>query len=1126
MSKRITMIVLVLTLLPLMAMGAISLDEAIPAGPNVVLTGSGAPADGPVELVVNGTTAAQTFADASGDFTFTGVSLSAGDDVRLQASYVWNFNTDGDFEGWVAGNPAHLGLQVTGGSLVCTTLSPGSSPNINNPLSNFPGGEIDGSVYRVWEVRMKNNTDVNLLRFPYTPTGGSIVWRTDGSLDLAVATATSGFETYRFSDSRQSTWDQPITGIRMDMRGGTDSAGTVEIDYIRLNENVAYEFDIDGDSGYFNFANVTNTAVNGGTLHMEATSTDPNFKFQNSTIPASTYSIDQTDFTQIYIGGTWTNATVADFGFRYNSSYIRVNPGASVNTPTVWHMNLPGYTPTAGANWNTAAVNLTTIRIDPHEGASGTYDFDYVRLTPGSAHGPFDGSATDIDTTPTWVNTTFDDTVAPNGNFSMTFLQGTDFYENDGDTVYLSLANHSGPGAGDWLDFGSEATSMTLSGSPSMADLGIHTWDLVASDGSKSSKAVLTVTVTNTAPNWLTGSYMDSVYAGGSYSISFAEGVDFDDAEGGPFSLSVQSYEGVGTGAWLDFGTGASSFTLSGTPALSDVGISTWTLSVSDGAESDTTLLALEVVDPDAVVTVVVDDDAGNDAAYVNGVGGNFTGPSALKDAVTAINGDSSLRNNWEIRIIDTDGVGDLYSGTLSIQKDRLTIHQVPNGSVDDAACQIDAGSDGDNVVLNVFSNDFTFSGLSEEEPVSLEIPNATPPNVGVAFQPARTGAAFHNLTITSGTTAGKLAMNLNGVDAELSGITVDGVTDGIQIASGCVATISSSTLAAAGYPVRLFASASAFISNSRLVGDSQYIDLTSFERLELIDCEIDYTSASVGIFNPGYLANDSEILIVNPTIPGPTVTLPFNFGEQRTSITIRGNGPDDKADLTQIGEGKLLLRARAANVTFMDCLIGNEIESRGGVAAPIQGAHFSFDRCYVNASVGEAQISGITRNITATNTIFEARTSQTVCLDMRQATSVTQINLTHCTLFGQTGGEQLIDTGGSTLTMTADYCIFDGAGLDWVSEEGEISGTGNLVAPGASGGFADASGLVNTVGGPATLDSVGMPHSTSAAFDGAAGSTMAIDYNGTLRPIGDSPDIGAYEAPMPEAGVESWELY
>ena len=152
--------------------------------------------------------------------------LNEGSEDPLQKTE-WNFNDDGNFEGWQL-NAASEGL-VTNGYLQMNII-------YGDPfMTNTNGMMIDASKFDKIIINMKNNTpdtvadlffknsanpeQYNMIRFQIIPTD-------------------SIYREYEITLTENTEWKSNIVMLRLDPVS-TVSAGSVSIDYIRLANNVS-----------------------------------------------------------------------------------------------------------------------------------------------------------------------------------------------------------------------------------------------------------------------------------------------------------------------------------------------------------------------------------------------------------------------------------------------------------------------------------------------------------------------------------------------------------------------------------------------------------------------------------------------------------------------------------------------------------------------------------------------------------------------------------------------------------------------------------------------------------------------------------------------------------------------
>jgi hypothetical protein len=162
------------------------------------------------------------------DGLVTRLALSASRPVTLEIDslevnlngYAWEFQADGDTEGWVAWNQM-ASLQAGGGLLLARSVG-------SDPYMGSPGIAADaGKLSRV-EIRMKVSAGSVAQLFFVTDTEA----QTDEAKSLAFPVSADGqFHIYTLDMSAVPSWKGTIRQLRFDP---TDAASEVEIDYIRL----------------------------------------------------------------------------------------------------------------------------------------------------------------------------------------------------------------------------------------------------------------------------------------------------------------------------------------------------------------------------------------------------------------------------------------------------------------------------------------------------------------------------------------------------------------------------------------------------------------------------------------------------------------------------------------------------------------------------------------------------------------------------------------------------------------------------------------------------------------------------------------------------------------------------
>jgi len=246
----------------------IILDGPIEAGPDQTLTGDGAP-DGPgiwVELwrVPAGEHRAESVASTQalgGIFAFEHVDVTDGDRFYVTLSRSWQFETDGDLEGWGWTNDAIL--TVEDGILSIEMWNQNGDVWLDSFFHNF--FEYDPAYYRVIEVRLRNEAPD-----PWNSFG--IFWGAPWGTTIALHSAVIPVEMDEFQtilipmgmqdcdiDTQSGAYTCETDGlwatgalnntIRIDPINNIPPENTVEmegtifeIDWIRIREDLRWDF--------------------------------------------------------------------------------------------------------------------------------------------------------------------------------------------------------------------------------------------------------------------------------------------------------------------------------------------------------------------------------------------------------------------------------------------------------------------------------------------------------------------------------------------------------------------------------------------------------------------------------------------------------------------------------------------------------------------------------------------------------------------------------------------------------------------------------------------------------------------------------------------------------------------
>jgi hypothetical protein len=197
----------------------------------------------------------------------------------------WQFETDGDTEGWVVANQVE-NFTTTGGSLVMN--STGNDPHLQSSEITAPADTY-------------NSIKISMRLEPQEETAfGQVFFLTDldnrysDSKSLIFELIPDGeFHTYTLDMAGVPAWESIIKSLRLDP---TDTAGLIEIESIVFSEDIAgrqtkWQFNIDGDAeGWQPTSQLEDFNITGGLLSMRATGNDPYMESGDITIPADEYT--------------------------------------------------------------------------------------------------------------------------------------------------------------------------------------------------------------------------------------------------------------------------------------------------------------------------------------------------------------------------------------------------------------------------------------------------------------------------------------------------------------------------------------------------------------------------------------------------------------------------------------------------------------------------------------------------------------------------------------------------------------------------------------------------------------------------------------------------------------------
>jgi hypothetical protein len=238
----------------------------------------------------------------------------------------------------------------------------------------------------------------------------------------------------------------------------------------------------------------------------------------------------------------------------------------------------------------------------------------------------------------------------------------------DGDT--LTFSRVSGPA---WL---SVATNGALSGIPLNADVGTNSWQVQVSDGKGGTDIatlIINVINVNDAPVFTIDPITRADAATGiAYSGQTLSGSATDVDVG-----TTLTYSKVSGPAWLSI---VANGALSGTPALINAGVNSWTVQVSDGITNVTATLKINVTTPgglatNTLVSVSAEDGWVLESSETSNAGGSINATGGTTNAL--IIGDDIARKQYKSVVsFDTSVLPDgatIISATLRLKRGAIS---------------------------------------------------------------------------------------------------------------------------------------------------------------------------------------------------------------------------------------------------------------------------------------------------------------------------------------------------------------------------------------------------------------------------------------------------------------------
>jgi len=226
----------------------------------------------------------------------------------------WNFNSDGDAEGWYTRNHATTAT-VLGGLL--KTTSTGRDPKLFSP-GNL---NVDASTVATIGIRMKVSAGTRAMLF-YRGAGESFTSARRVDFDVV---RNDDFFTYVLDMRSEVNWSGTITHLRLDPTTTTDV--DIEVDWISLTQvvqptstplgtptntpAVQWHFDNDGNAqGWRAVKDLGPLSVSGGLLTTSAAGVDPNLGSPGG------LSVNADAVKKLELRMRVSNGTIADLFYR------------------------------------------------------------------------------------------------------------------------------------------------------------------------------------------------------------------------------------------------------------------------------------------------------------------------------------------------------------------------------------------------------------------------------------------------------------------------------------------------------------------------------------------------------------------------------------------------------------------------------------------------------------------------------------------------------------------------------------------------------------------------------------------------------------------------------------------
>ncbi len=372
------------------ASAVMTLNPVAP-GASVTVTGAGAKANGPVELLVNDVSRGYVLANGSGNFSFPAQNIVAGDQLYVTASQVWNFNTNGNYEGWVIASGGTN--SVSGGVLSVTASSGNITLNLADAATTPSHAIVDTNLTRVFEIRYR-------VTGSYTYDNGTVIYNPGSGFQFGNSLGLQGGGAWHTNvidltvDNFGTANTYSSTGYSVQLAPGGNGftvGDVLEVDYIRVAEYMDWHFNNAGDNMMWD--TTTGTAVvSGGKMALTNATAGSGAQIANQFRPINTAvwnrfetrvqsltsQAGQIEFFNYFAGGPAYNGG----GFQ--------TPFTADGTYQTKVTDLTG-SPAFGQAWTGAGtLNVPAAGYTPFFPplAGETANIDYIRLRPAVTFGP------------------------------------------------------------------------------------------------------------------------------------------------------------------------------------------------------------------------------------------------------------------------------------------------------------------------------------------------------------------------------------------------------------------------------------------------------------------------------------------------------------------------------------------------------------------------------------------------------------------------------------------------------------------------------------------------------------------------------------------------------------------